>query len=803
MTLRLISYIRVSTEDQADYGTGLETQEMENALYARRLEAHIVGVESDPGISGTIYPRPGLERALQRIEAGEAQGLLVHRVDRIGRKLHIPPLVFDRLQSRGARLLTVQDGEVTNANILFFSVRCGMAQSDYQQIVANMYAGKRRAVEKGKQVQRSTPPYGYHIVTKMEAGADQSRAGMYEIIEAQALVIRTIFRLYSAGMSLQTICNHLQEQNTPTARVARKRGVSLWQPGTICRIIDNPVYKGEAVWGKFKHQATEKSKLPLEEQLVLRVKDGILRKRVLQPEDAQVRITVPPIVDEAVWELCQERRRANKQNTDRSDRSHLLSGILFCPTCHRRLVVTNGNGSGSSSYIGYRCRQTSAKAAAAAIVCETKLHAEKTVFAALLASLQQIAADPDFAALAYADYLGAPAAADTGGQLAAAQAQLAALHSREEATTTAYITSIELGTRRDLFETKLKEISVERERLERQIRDLAVVSVKQRAVASVDVAAIAQETAAGLLTVLQSDQVTRQEKNGLLRRMVQSIYPDGAGKYTVTLRPFSEALGAEKTVLVTAIDTAECYASSEELIGNAVAGRRDDFYLFTKCGHASGIDLPDWDPKLLEQSIDRSLQRLQTDHLDLVQLHTCSEEKLRQGEVIEVLQRTQEAGKTRFIGYSGDSRAALYAVQCGAFDTLQTSVSLADQECIDLTLPEAVKHDVGVIAKRPIANAVWRTGSKPENGYVHTYWDRLQELDYDFLKGDLAESIATALRFTLTVPGVHTAIVGTANPERWSSNADLARRGELPEADYEAIRARWHAVARPDWTGQA
>jgi aryl-alcohol dehydrogenase-like predicted oxidoreductase len=114
-----------------------------------------------------------------------------------------------------------------------------------------------------------------------------------------------------------------------------------------------------------------------------------------------------------------------------------------------------------------------------------------------------------------------------------------------------------------------------------------------------------------------------------------------------------------------------------------------------------------------------------------------------------------------------------------------------------------VERRVGVIVKRPIANACWRTGRKPDNGYVHTYWDRLQELDYDFLKGDLSESIAIALRFTLSTPGAHTAIVGTANPERWRKNADLANQGPLPREQYEAIRARWKAVARPDWTGQA
>src|SRR5262249_7584556 len=211
--------------------------------------------------------------------------------------------------------------------------------------------------------------------------------------------------------------------------------------------------------------------------------------------------------------------------------------------------------------------------------------------------------------------------------------------------------------------------------------------------------------------------------------------------------------------------------SGEEVIGKAVSHRRKDFFLFTKCGHAAGFDEPDWDVRMLEKSIERSLQRLKTDCVDLIQLHTCSEETLRQGDVIAVLQKARDAGKARYIGYSGDSKAALYAVQCGAFDTLQTSVSLADQEAIDLTLPVAKEREIGVIVKRPIANAVWREGKKPDNSYTLPYWERLQELDYDFLKGDIGESIAIALRFTLSQPGVTTAIVGTTRPGRWAENA--------------------------------
>ncbi|MBL9118437.1 MAG: aldo/keto reductase [Phycisphaerae bacterium] len=256
------------------------------------------------------------------------------------------------------------------------------------------------------------------------------------------------------------------------------------------------------------------------------------------------------------------------------------------------------------------------------------------------------------------------------------------------------------------------------------------------------------------------------------------------------------------------IDTAECYAGSEEAIGKAVSMRRKDFHLFTKVGHMEQGDAG-WTAGSIEKSIERSLQRLQTDHLDLVQLHSCSRELLEKGECIEALEKAKKAGKTRYIGYSGDSTAALYAVESGRFDTLQTSVSIADQECLELTLPKAKERNMGVIAKRPIANAVWRYDEEPKDGYVVEYWKRLQKLQYDFTRGDARAdagpdgAAGVALRFTLAVPGLHVAIVGTTKPERWKQNADLLRAGgPLARERIEAIRARWKEVVAADWTGR-
>jgi len=110
---------------------------------------------------------------------------------------------------------------------------------------------------------------------------------------------------------------------------------------------------------------------------------------------------------------------------------------------------------------------------------------------------------------------------------------------------------------------------------------------------------------------------------------------------------------------------------------------------------------------------------------------------------------------------------------------------------------------MGVIVKRPVANAAWRTGKKPTESYHHVYWDRLQELKYDFLQGDVSQAVMTALRFTLAQEGVSTAIVGTKNPERWAANAKmLTELGPLDPAEIAKIRVRWKAVAPPSWIGQ-
>lgn len=258
------------------------------------------------------------------------------------------------------------------------------------------------------------------------------------------------------------------------------------------------------------------------------------------------------------------------------------------------------------------------------------------------------------------------------------------------------------------------------------------------------------------------------------------------------------------------VDTAECYVDSEVQIATAIGHRRNEYHLFTKCGHAveGGGRSSDWSKPGILRSLERSLTRLKTDAVDLLQLHTCSLDELKQGECIEALEQAKKAGMTRYIGYSGDSLAARYAVECGRFDALQTSISFCDQEAIELTLPLAKEKNMGVVVKRPIANAVWRYDAAPTNGSHLTYWQRLQELKFAFTSGaardrqDADGPAGIALRFTAMQPGVHTLIVGTTKPERWKQNVDLMQAGPLQKELADSIRASWKQVAKSDWIGQ-
>ena len=249
---------------------------------------------------------------------------------------------------------------------------------------------------------------------------------------------------------------------------------------------------------------------------------------------------------------------------------------------------------------------------------------------------------------------------------------------------------------------------------------------------------------------------------------------------------------------VNLIDTGASYPGSEQLIGRAIGHRRGEFTLVSKCGgKLPDIDEPMWSPALIARTVDRSLKNLGTDHLDVMLLHSCDLKTLKDGGVVEPLVKARDAGKIRFLGYSGDNDAAVYAAGLDEVAVIETSVNLVDQSNIDKVLPVCRARNLGVLAKRPIANACWKDLSEQQGlykTYAKAYTDRLAQMKLTPADVGLTDWLEVALRFTLSIPGVHCALIGTQNPGNAAANLAVAEKGPLPAEAVRKVREAFHAA---------
>ena len=244
---------------------------------------------------------------------------------------------------------------------------------------------------------------------------------------------------------------------------------------------------------------------------------------------------------------------------------------------------------------------------------------------------------------------------------------------------------------------------------------------------------------------------------------------------------------------ITFLDTAACYGDSEEKIGKAVAGRRDEFVLASKCGHEAGdANAGEWTRATITASVEQSLRRLSTDHLDLLQLHSCSRKVLERGEAIDAMEQAQRAGKTRYIGYSGDNEAAMWAVHSGRFQTLQTSYNVVEQRARTSGLLQAARAaGMGVIAKRPIANGSFGATESPLV-YADTYFGRGRQV---LEQGALPDRPADRIELSLCL---HPGPAGDRHRHRRHAQSRAhARQHRLGGTGAGAVRGAHRRAATP------
>jgi aryl-alcohol dehydrogenase-like predicted oxidoreductase len=248
------------------------------------------------------------------------------------------------------------------------------------------------------------------------------------------------------------------------------------------------------------------------------------------------------------------------------------------------------------------------------------------------------------------------------------------------------------------------------------------------------------------------------------------------------------------------IDTSPDYGRSEELIGTYLSGRRDEFFLASKCGcplnppaDATPPYAHDYTPGNVRADVEQSLRRLRTDRLDLVQVHMSpSRATLAENHTVETLQELQAEGKLRFIGMSGILPNLPDHLAMGVFDVFQIPYSAVQRDHEEL-ITEAADAGAGTFIRGGAARGAasedknWQVGPLSQQaGLGQRNWETSGIASLVREAG--LTSMEFVLRFTLSHPGLSTTIVGTANPAHLAGNIAIAEQGPLPADLYDQAK---------------
>jgi len=248
----------------------------------------------------------------------------------------------------------------------------------------------------------------------------------------------------------------------------------------------------------------------------------------------------------------------------------------------------------------------------------------------------------------------------------------------------------------------------------------------------------------------------------------------------------AEVLHAVLDAGINLIDSASAYHRSEERIGRAVAARRKEYVLATKCGEHSREPATFYDFSYagIRASLTRSLELLRTDVIDLVQIHfgPDAEKVLDDGETVRAMREAQDAGRVRYLGASCGAGLARRCIESGDFQVLQLTYNLLDRGA-EPAIALAAERGIGVLLKGPLAGG-WLTpraeaaaAKRPEMA------ERLKPY-LDLVGGDHSRLPALALAFCRRNPGVTSILAGSKSAEHVRRNVETYQTG-VPAAVLE------------------
>ena len=270
---------------------------------------------------------------------------------------------------------------------------------------------------------------------------------------------------------------------------------------------------------------------------------------------------------------------------------------------------------------------------------------------------------------------------------------------------------------------------------------------------------------------------------------------------------------------VNLIDSAESYGTghSEEVVGQALQGRRDKWIVATKVSPNSGLDANDpalsaQAKKRIVEAVEGSLKRLDTDYIDIYQLHAIPLEGAMPA-VMEVLAKLRDEGKIRWYGVSTNDREAIDKLRgLGEIHMLQIGYNLLERDADDL-LHFAKQENIGTLIRVPLAKGMltgkyFQSSEIPKEDVRYERFNQQGSIDA-FSKlpalGFLAENtgrtmVQAALRFTLDHPGTSCVIAGAKTIQQIEQNAAAVNVPPLTESELQRAFAIADTIDTPNWS---
>lgn len=222
-------YVRVSTTSQLEEGYSIDEQKAKLTSYCDIKDWHVYKVYTDGGFSGSTTDRPALEQLVQDAQSKLFDTVLVYKLDRLSRSqkdtLYLIEDIFLKNNIEFVSLLENFDTSTPfgRAVIGLLSV---FAQLEREQIKERMQLGKLGRAKSGKSMMWAKTSYGYDY---------DKKTGSMSINEYEALVVKEIYTLYLAGMSITKLRDKINEEYPKKP---------AWSYRTIRGILANPVYCG-------------------------------------------------------------------------------------------------------------------------------------------------------------------------------------------------------------------------------------------------------------------------------------------------------------------------------------------------------------------------------------------------------------------------------------------------------------------------------------------------------------------------------------------------------------------------------